>query len=140
MTSLNTEFCHANLPKSCCPKLVAWCVCVQNPVVTACWTSALAQLVVLPLSLVGDAEPFCKSPFHNRVFLLVSVTLAILCTLGLLVGPAHKANIFHLYLFPQSFRVDQFALLTLAGIVYTVIMAVMKHIVRKRQQRQVAAA
>lgn len=96
--------------------------------------------MVTPLSLVRDAEPFCKSPLHNRVFLLVSVTFVILGTLGVLVGPAHKANIFQLYLFPQSFRVDQYALLTLAIVVYFVIMRVMKHIVRKRQQRQVAAA
>ena len=138
MTNLSMGLFHANLPQSCCPRLVAWCV--QNPVVTACWTSAINQLMVTPLSLVRDAEPFCKSPLHNRVFLLVSATFVILGTLGVLAGPAHKANIFHMYLFPQSFRVDQYALLTLAAIVYIVIMTVMKHIVRMRQQRRVAAA
>ena len=78
---------------------------LQNPVTTACWLSAVHQLMVMPISLIIDVKPFCEPPFRSKPFLLTTLTYRTLSILGIIVGPTRRANIFELYLFPESFRV-----------------------------------
>ena len=112
---------------------------MQSPVATACWLSAMNQLMITPISLIVDVKAFCTSPYRNRFFLMMTLIYMSLSCLGVIAGPVHKANIFHLYLFPQSFRGTHLAILLSAAIGYAATMRVIKHIIKKHQQHRIAA-
>ena len=57
--------------------------------------SAMVQLLVIPMSLVKEVWPLCKSPICCKPFVVVTVVYAIVIILGSILGPAHKANILH---------------------------------------------
>ena len=93
--------------------------------------------MVTPISLIIDVKPFCEPPFCSKPFLFTILTYCTLSILGIIVGPARRANIFELYLFPESFRVSQLTLLLSAAVGYGVVMRVVKRLVAKRQQHSV---
>ena len=95
------------------------------------------QLVVVPLSVAIDVKPFCNAPLRFKPFAYLLLAYFILSTLAMVVGPLHKANIFHLYLFPESFRVKQLAVMFSAAVMYGIIVRIIKHFIVQHKQRRV---
>ena len=53
-------------------------------------------------------------------------------------GPVHKTNKFQLYLFPESFRLKELAVMYAAGIMYAIIVRIIKHFIIRHKQRLIA--
>ncbi len=106
---------------------------VQNPVDTALWLSAMIQLMVIPISLMVEVWPFCKSPLQCKPFVLLESVYIVLTLLVILAGPAHRANVFHLSLFPEAFRGQQLGIMLETGM----IVAVTRRLLGKRLRRRI---
>ena len=126
-----------------------WCCCnmeygnamfaaLQNPVNSALWLTAMNQLLAIPISLLLDVWPLSESPLHSKPFMMVTSLYYTLIFLIIIVGPAHRANIFHLYLFPEAFRLQQMGVLMASGCAYAVMMHIVKHTLVVYQHRKVA--
>ena len=113
---------------------------LQNPVVTAIWLTAMSQLLIRPLTLVADVNHYCQSPLHSKSFLGALCVWAILITLGMTAGPAHRANVFHLFLLPQVFRWQQLAFLLAASVLFGVAAKATKFVLARHQRQRVAPA
>ena len=104
------------------------------------WLTAMIQLLAMPVSLMMDVKPFSRSLLRSKPFMFVASLYAVLISMGVLVGPAHRGNIFHLYLFPEAFRLQQMGGLVAAGTAYGVVLGVLKHVLAKHHNGRVAAA
>ena len=94
--------------------------------------------MVTPITLMIDVKPFCAPPLRSRRFMITIIVYTTLSILGIIVGPPHRANLFQLYILPQSFRVAQLSLLLSAAMGYGIVMRVVKRLVAKQQQQRVA--
>jgi len=90
---------------------------VQNPDNSVLWLSTMLQLIMIPVSLMTEVWPFCESLLTCKPFVLLEFIYVVLILLGILVGPAHRANVFRLYLFPEGFRLQQLGIAAASGMV-----------------------
>ncbi len=111
---------------------------VQNPVNSVVWLTAMMQLLVIPVSFMLDVRPFCEAPLRCKPFMFLTATFYILTFLAITTGPAHKANIFQLYLFPEVFRLGQVGVLVAAAVAFVLTNTVAKHGLQRRKQRRLA--
>ena len=110
---------------------------MQNPVATAAFLATLNQLVVVPLSVAIDVKPYCNAPLRYKPFGCLLLFYTILTTLAMAAGPVHKYNKFELYLFPESFRLKELAVMYAAAVMYAIIVRIIKHFIVKHKQRRI---
>lgn len=99
---------HACLPKqhqvcivSCPYEQVA---VLQNPVNTMAWYTVQMLLLAPLVGLVRDCAIFCVPPIRTKPFACLGSLYFIMLTAVITCGPAVHANLFHLYVYPSSFR------------------------------------
>ena len=77
---------------------------LQNVVNTYGWLTANFQLLGPIISLGVETKLFVQPLYKTKLFFPLAIFFTLLSSLVILLGPAHHANIFHLYVFPQHFR------------------------------------
>ena len=97
------------------------------------------QLVVVSVSLIRDVRPFCSSPLRSKRFMTLMVVYWSLSIVTVIAGP-HGSNLFHLYVFPQSFRVVHLTLVLSGATGYALMMGCIKRLMKQRQQQQIIPA
>ena len=88
-----------------CSNRTVPCV-LQNPVSTVVWLVANYSLMAPLATFSLDIQRFAIPLQERKPQLLLSVTFMSLAYLAILCGPAAHANIFALYNFPISFRLQ----------------------------------
>ena len=79
---------------------------LQNPVSTVVWLVANYSLIAPLATFSLEIQRFAVPLQERKPQLLLSVTFMNLAYLAVLCGPAAHANLFDLYSFPISFRLQ----------------------------------
>ncbi len=94
---------HSEGEQHCDTDFPVW---MQNPVTTSVWLVANYSLLAPLTTFAQDIQLFAIPLQERKPQLLMSVTFMVLAYLAILCGPAVHANLFHLYIFPVSFRLQ----------------------------------
>lgn len=101
------------------------------------WLTVQMQMLAPLVGLVRDCKVFCQPPTRSRPFKVLAVVYTLLINTLILTGPAVRANLFHLYAFPKSFR-WKFDLLGLSTIFYfSLILYVVRRVLSTLEKRRV---
>ena len=97
---------HLHLSEADCTTTSSGDFPVQNPVNTIVWLVANYSLLAPLTTFAQDVQLFAIPLQQRKPQLLLSLTFMILSYLAILCGPATHANLFHLYTFIPSFRLQ----------------------------------
>ena len=104
---------------------------LQNPVDTLEWMEANIHLLAPFVSLAMDTRSFCQP--LQRVKVVVLLTVVFVTTANVVVLARSSHNLFNLYNFEQSFRLELAGVLLAESFVYWVIIRGMRYLLERRQ-------
>ena len=112
---------------------------LQNPVNTMAWSIVQLQLLGPLVVLVRECGPFTMPPLRFKPLVLLMSLWSLLLTAVVLAGPPDHANLFHLYIYPCTFR-WRFELFALGSIIpYTVLLRLVRYLIFRHEGRRILA-
>ena len=112
---------------------------MQNPVNTMAWLIVQLQLLGPLAVLVRECGPFTMPPLRFKPLVLLMSLWTLLLTALVLAGPSDHAHLFHLYIFPFTFR-WRFELLALGAIIpYTTLLHLVNYLVSRHERRRISS-
>ena len=64
---------------------------------------------------------FCESLLRNKVYMVNAIIFTIIAEVAVLFRPSQRINFFRLYNFPQSFRLQSFAVGAITTLTYILL-------------------
>ncbi len=115
------------------------CGCLlQNPVNSLQWMEADIHLLAPFVSLAMDTKNFCQP--LQRVKSVVLLTLTFVTTANVAVLARSDHNLFNLYNFEQSFRLELAGMLLAEASMYLAVIRGMRYLLERRQYRRLHPA
>ncbi len=111
------------------------CDCLlQNPVNSLEWMEADIHLLAPFVSLAMDTKNFCQPLYQVKAVILLTVIFVTTANVAVLARSSH--NLFNLYNFEQSFRLELAGMLFAEASMYWVTIRGMRYLLERRQNRR----
>ena len=107
---------------------------LQNPANTVVWLLSSIQVLVAPTTLLINTISFTTL---SKAVLVLQLLYTVLILLGIAFGPVHRANALHLYVLPQSFRLQLLAYYAIGAVAMVVLMTMTRLLLKHNQQRKI---
>ena len=108
---------------------------LQNPANTVIWLLSSIQVLVAPTTLLINTISFTTV---SKAVLVLQLFYTVLILLGIALGPVHGANALHLYVLPQSFRLQLLGYYAIGAVAMLVLMTITRLLLKHRQKRRIA--
>jgi len=104
------------------------------------WLAANLQLLSPLVVLTLDIKPYCAHLFKSKLFWLLTILFSLLIYYDLLVRYQRGSNVFSLYNFVQSFRLESFGVLAAEVAIYHGVIHATRRLLVRQQQRSLQPA
>lgn len=87
-------------------------------------------------SLVLDTKNFCQPVLRAKLLLTLAILVGVFANLALLVRTTHIANLFSLFNFIESFRLELVGMITAECIIYFLLVNGMRRLLSVSERRR----
>ena len=91
-------------------------------------------------SLILDTKNFCQPVLRAKLFLSLAIFVGVFANLALLVRTTHTTNIFSLFNFIESFRLELVGMISAECIVYFLLVNSMRRLLSVYERRRLHPA
>lgn len=113
---------------------------LQNPVNSLQWMEADLHLLGPMTSLILDTKNFCQPVLRAKLFLTLAIFVGLFANLALLVRTSHTTNLFSLFDFIESFRLELVGMMSAECVVYFLLVNGMRRLLSVSERRRLHPA